>query len=156
MRNLKTLLTSGLIIGVCLVSALPAVAATKTPDPNADLLAQIKTLTQTEKGLADQLTSLDIQTQRKIARAQKNFAALLAAKNDQISFEPDNTTARAYRLTLEKDNIQLQIDRQAKNATNITADMNIVITDLNNLIGARTQLIKDGQQILADLSVSAT
>lgn len=33
MRNVKVLLTSGLVVGTCLFSALPAMAATTAPVP---------------------------------------------------------------------------------------------------------------------------
>ncbi|MDR3584993.1 MAG: hypothetical protein P4L59_06660 [Desulfosporosinus sp.] len=160
MKNLKTLVTSGLVIGVCLFSALPAIADTSgsTSNPNATALASIKSLRQTDKGLAGQLKSLrqSNQAQRKADRAQKKTAPLLVAKNDQISFEADYSTALNDRLTLEKDTIQLQIDRQAKNETNIVADLNNVINDLNNQISARTQLITDAQKIQVDLGGSAS
>lgn len=160
MRNLKTLVTGGLVVGVCLLATLPAMATTaekaKATNPNADLLAQIKTLRQTDKGLADQLKTVNAKTQRKDDWAQKNYTALLAAKNDQISFEKDYTTALNARFTLEKDNIQLQIDRQAKNATNVTADLNNIITDLNAQIAARTQLVTDAQKVLTDLNTTSS
>ena len=156
MRNLKVLLTSGLVIGVCLFSALPAMADTTipvppTPNPNATALTQIKALRLTDKGLGDQLKGLrqSNEAQRKADWAQKSYAALLKAKTDQISFEGDYTTALTDRFNLEKDNIQLQIDRQAKNETNIAADLQNVITDLNSQISARTQLITDAQKILS-------
>jgi len=159
MRNLKTLLTSGLVIGVCLFSALPAMADTTVPptaNPNAAALTQIKALRLTDKGLANQLHNLRLsnQTQRKADRAQKNYDALLKAKNDQISFENDYTAALTDRLNLQKDEIQLQIDRQAKNETNIAADLQNVINDLNSQISARTQLITDAQKISVDLGGS--
>ena len=167
MRNLKVLLTSGVVIGACLLAALPTMAATTTgpvtptAKPNAAAMTQIKALRVTDKGLGDQLIVLrqSNEAQRKADRAQKSAAglnALLAANTDQISFESDHTTARADMLTLEKDTIQLQIDRQAKNATNIAADINNVITDLNSQISARTQLITDAQKISVDLGGSVT
>jgi len=164
MRHLKTLLTSGLVIGACIVSALPAMAATTVPvtptaKPNAAAMTQIKALRQTDKGLGDQLIVLrkSNQAQRKVDRSQKNAAglnALLAATNDQISFETTYTTARADKLNLKKDELQLQIDRQAKNATNIATDINKVITDLNSQIAVRTTLITDAQKISVDLGGS--
>jgi len=163
MRHLKVLLTSGVVIGACLLATLPAMAATPTgavpPTPNAIALTQIKALRQTDKELGDQLVSLrkSNQAQRKVDRAQKNAAglnALLAAKNDRISFETTYTAARADRLNLQKDEIQLQIDRQAKNSTNITTDLNNVITDLNSQISIRKQLVTDAQTILKDLGGS--
>ena len=163
MRNLKVLLTSGLVIGSCLLSALPAMADTTgvvppTTNPNATALAAIKELRQTDKGLGDQLVSLrqSNQAQRKADWAQKSYAALLKAKTDQISFENDYTTALTDRFNLEKDTIQLQIDRQAKNETNIAADLQNVITDLNNQISVRGKLITDAQTILVDLGGSVT
>lgn len=163
MRNVKVLLTTGLVIGTCLFSALPAMADTTGPlptNPNATALAQIKALRQTDKGLADQLISIrqSNEAQRKVDWAQKSYAALLAAKNDQISFESDYTTALTDRFNLEKDTIQLQIDRQVKNETNIPTDLQNIITDLNNQISARNQLITDAQKILVDLggSVAST
>ena len=164
MRHLKTLLASGLVIGVCIVSALPAMATTTTglvtptATPNAASMAQIKTLRQTDKGLADQLTVLikSNQAQRKADRAKKDLAPLLVATNDQISFETTYTTARADKLNLQKDEIQLQMDRQAKNATNITTDINNVITDSNSQISVRTTLITDAQKISVDLGGSVT
>ncbi|MDR3540119.1 MAG: hypothetical protein P4L69_04005 [Desulfosporosinus sp.] len=158
MRNLKVLLTSGLIIGSCLVFALPAIAANtgSTTNPNAAALTTIKGLRQTDKELGVQLVNLrqSNQAQRKVDRSQKSYDALLKAKTDQISFETDNTTAQAYKLNLEKDTIQLRIDRQAKNQTNIAADLQNVITDLNNQISIRTKLITNAQTILSDLGGS--
>jgi len=55
-----------------------------------------------------------------------------------------------------KDELQLQIDRQAKNTTNIAADINNVITDLNSQIAVRTTLITDAQNISVDLGGSVT
>lgn len=163
MRNVKVLLTSGLVIGSCLFSALPAMAdtttaVTPTTNPNAAALTQIKQLRQQDKELGDQLIGLrqSIQAQRKVDWTQKNYSALLTAKNDQISMLNDYTTAITDRLNLQKDTIQLQIDRQAKNETNITADLQNVITDLNNQISARNQLITDAQKILGDLGGSST
>jgi uncharacterized alpha/beta hydrolase family protein len=159
MRNLKVWLTSGLVIGTCLFSALPAMADTTPPttNPNATALAQITTLRQQDKTLGDQLTSQrqSNQAQRKADWAQKNYTALLAAKNDQISFEGDYTTASAIRFTLEKDTIQLQLDRQNKNTSNIPTDLQNVITDLTNQIDVRKQLITDAQKVLVDLGGSA-
>lgn len=163
MRNLKVLLTSGLVIGSCLFSILPAMADTTgsvppTTNPNATALATIKGLRQTDKGLGDQLVSLrkSNQAQRKVDRAQKNYTALSTAKEAQISSETDYTTALNDRLTMEKDVLQLQIDRQAKNETNIAADLQNIITDLNNQISIRTKLITDAQTILADFGGSVT
>ena len=163
MRHFKTLLTSGLVIGACIISALPVMAATTGPitptaQPNAASMTQIKALRQTDKGLADQLIVLrkSNQAQRKADRAKKDLAPLLAAKNDQISFETTYTTARADRLNLQRDEIQLQIDRQAKNKTNIAADLNNVITDLNSQISVRTTLITDAQTISKALISSDT
>lgn len=158
MRNLKVLLTSGLIIGSCLISALPAMAATNTTNPNAAALAQITALRQQDKTLGDQLTSQrqSNQAQRTTDWAQKNYTALLAAKDDQIKFETDYTTALTDRFSLEKDTIQLQIDRQAKNTINIPTDLQNVITDLNNQIAIRTQLVTDAQTIFTDLGGSVT
>jgi hypothetical protein len=164
MRHLKTLLTSGLVIGACIISALPAMAATTTgpvtptAKPNAAAMTQIKALRQTDKGLADQLIVLrkSNQAQRKADRTKKDLAPLLAATNDQISFETTYTTARADRLNLQKDELQLQIDRQSKNATNIAEDINKVITDLNSQISVRTTLITDAQKISKDLVGSVT
>ena len=152
MRNFKILLTSGLVIGSCLLSAMPAMAATST-GPNAVALSTITGLRQTDKGLGDQLVSLrqSNEAQRKADWTQKNYTALLAAKNDQIKFETDYTTALNDRLTLEKDTIQLQIDRQAKIETNIAADLQNVIIDLNNQISIRRTLITDAQTIFTDL-----
>lgn len=158
MRNLKVLLTTGLVIGTCLFSSLPAMAATTgTTNPNASYWTQIKTLRQTDKGLGDTLHSLrqSIQAQRKTDWTQKDYSALLAAKNDQISMINDGTTALTDRLSLQKDEIQLRIDRQAKNKTNITTDLQNIITDLNNQISTRNQLITDTQKILVDLGGSA-
>ena len=160
MRNLKVLLTSGVVIGACLLAALPAMADTSVvppaTNPNASALTQIKTLRQTDKGLADQLKSLrqSNQAQRKAERTQKNTAALLKAKTDQISFEGDYTTALNDRLTLQKDELQLQINRQAKNETNIAADLQNVINDLNSQISVRGKLITDATTILGDLGGS--
>ncbi|MDR3540115.1 MAG: hypothetical protein P4L69_03975 [Desulfosporosinus sp.] len=162
MRNLKVLLTSGLIIGSCLFSALPAMADTTavppTTNPNATYLAQFKELRQTDKGLGDQLVSLrqGNEAQRKADWAQKSYTALLKAKTDQISFEGDYTTALSDRFALEKDTIQLQIDRQAKNATGIPTDLQNIITDLNNQISVRGKLITDTQTIFTDLGGSIT
>lgn len=161
MRNLKVILTSGLVIGSCLFSALPAMAATTgpvppTPNPNAQYWTQIKALRQTDKGLGDQLHNIrqNIEAQRKADWTQKNYTALLTAKNDQISMLNDYTTALTDRFNLQKDEIQLQIDSQAKNETNIATDLQNVIADLNNQIGARNQLITDAQKILVDLGGS--
>lgn len=162
MRNLKVLLTSGLVIGSCLFSALPAMADTTAPaaptvNPNTTYWTQIKALRQTDKGLGDTLQELrqNIQAQRKMDWTQKNYTVLLNAKNDQISMVNDYTTALTDRLTLRKDELQLDIDRQAKNETNITTDLQNIITDLNNQISARNQLITDAQKILVDLGGSA-
>jgi hypothetical protein len=56
---------------------------------------------------------------------------------------------------LEKDTIQLQLDRQNKNTTNIPTDLQNVITDLTNQIDVRKQLITDAQKVLVDLGGSA-
>jgi len=164
MRHLKVLLTSGVVIGACIISALPAMAATTAsvtptakPNANATAMTQIKALRQTDKGLADQLIVLrkSNQAQSKADRAKKDLVPLLAATNDQISFETTYTKARADRLNLQKDEIQLQIDRQAKNATNIAADIKEVITDLKSQISVRTTLIKDATKISVDLGGSS-
>ena len=164
MRNFKPLLTSGLVIGVCLFSAMPAMARGTHNRvfkiaPNAASTPQITALRQTDKGLADQLVSLkqDIQTQRKADWAQNNSAglnALLTATSDQSTMAKDYTTALTDSLNLEKDMIQLQIDIQATNATNISTDQNNVIADLNNQITDRNQLITDDTKILTDLGGS--
>ncbi|SPF41253.1 conserved exported hypothetical protein [Candidatus Desulfosporosinus infrequens] len=153
MRNLKTLLTSGLVIGTCLFSAVPAMAATTTTNPNAAALTQIQTLRQQDKTLGDQLTSQrqSNQTQRTADWAQKNYTALSKAKTDQISFEGDYTTSLTDRFKLELDTIQLQADRQAKNTTNIPADLQAVIGDLNAQITIRGTLLTDAQTIFTDL-----
>ena len=163
MRNLKVLLTSGLVIGTCLFSVLPAMAATTAPvaptaNPNATYWTQIKALRQTDKGLGDTLHGLrqSIQAQRKADWSQKSYTSLLNAKNDQISMISDYTTALTDRLTMRKDIIQLDIDRHAKNETNISTDLQNIITDLNNQISARNLLITDAQKILVDLGGSAT
>lgn len=160
MGNVKVLLTTGLVIGTCLFSALPAMAATtgtSTTNPNAQYWTQIKALRQTDNGLAHQLKSIrqSIQAQRKTDWTQKNYSALLTAKNDKISMINDYSTALTDRLNLEKDKIQLQIDRQAKNKTNLTTDLQTIITDINSQISARNQLITDAQKILVDLGGSA-
>ena len=163
MRNLKPLLTSGLVIGVCLFSALPVMAKGTHNRvfkiaPNAASTPQIMAQSQTDKGFADQLISLrqSIQAQRKVDWAQKSYTALLAANSDQSAMEKDNTTALTDRLNLEKDTIQLQIDIQATNATTVPMDQNNVIADLKSLIAARTQLVTDAQEILTDLGGSLT
>ncbi|MDR3586378.1 MAG: hypothetical protein P4L59_13820 [Desulfosporosinus sp.] len=160
MRNLKVLLTCGLVIGTCLFSALPAMADTPTGSTatNAQYWSQIKQLRQTDKGLGDQLTSLrqSNAAQRKTDWAQKNYIALLAAKQDQIKFVTDYTTALTDRFALEKDTIQLQLDRQNKNATGITTGLQNIITDLNNQITIRTQLVSDVTTVLTDLGGSVT
>ena len=56
---------------------------------------------------------------------------------------------------MEKDTIQLQLDRQNKNTTNIPTDLQNVITDLTNQIDVRKQLITDAQKVLVDLGGSA-
>jgi hypothetical protein len=160
MHKVKVLLTTGLVIGSCLISTLPAMAATtgtSTTNPNAQYWTQIKTLRQTDKGIVDQLKGVrqNIQAQRKTDWTQKNYTALLAAKNDEISMINDYSAARTDSLNLQKDRIQLDIDRQAKNQTNITVDLQTVITDLNNQISARNQLVTDAQKILVDLGGSS-
>jgi len=161
MRNLKPLLTSGLVIGICLFSALPAMAngthnRVFSVGPNSALTSQITALRKTDKGLADQLISLkqSIQAQRKTDWAQKSYAALLAANNDQSNMVNDYTTALTDRLTLEKDALQLQTDIQLTNATNIPTDQNKVVADLTSQIAVRTQLVTDALKILTDLGGS--
>ena len=73
-----------------------------------------------------------------------------------LKIETDYNTALNDRLTMEKDVLQLKIDRQAKNETNIVSDLQNVITDLNNQISIRTKLITDDQTILTDLGGSVT
>ncbi|OAT82925.1 hypothetical protein [Desulfotomaculum copahuensis] len=159
MRKVNLLLVSGLLVGSCFLSALPALAdtATASTPPNAGYIAQIKQLRQQDKSLYDQLQGLrkSIVEQRKVDWQQKNYTALLNAKNDQIAMENDFNTAYADRLTLRKDDIQLHIDRQAKNKQGVAADLQSIITDLQNQIGARQQLITDAQKILADLGGNA-
>ncbi|WP_088189694.1 hypothetical protein [Desulfosporosinus sp. FKA] len=160
MYKVKVLLTSTLVIGSCLLTTLPAMAATTgtaATNPNSQYWTQIKTLRQTDNGLAAQLKNFrqSIKTQRQSDWTQKNYTALLAAKNDLITMVNDHTAALTDRLTLQKDKIQLDIDRQAKNETNITADLQTVITDLNNQISARNQLITDAQKVQVDLGGSS-
>ena len=158
MHKLKVLLTSGLIAGTCLLSAVPAMAATTAVNPNAQYWTQIKQLRQTDTGLGEQLTGLrqGNNALRKSDWTQKNYTALLSAKNDQITFENNYIAALTDRFTLQKDTIQLQIDRQAKNETAITTDLQNIITDLNNQISIRTTLVSDAQKVQADLGGSST
>jgi len=129
---------------------------------NASSSPQITTLRQTDKGLADQLTSLkqSNMAQLKVDKAQNNYTALLAANKDQIAQVNDYTTALTDRLNLQKDEIQLQIDNsQTASATTtatVAADLTNITTDLNNQISARTQLVTDAQKILVDLGGSVT
>ena len=176
----KTLLTSGLIIGVCLLSALPAVAATRSNYPgthngqinihtssasniNASLSPQITTLRQTDKRLADQLKTLkqSNRAQLKVDKAQNNYTALLAANKDQIAQVNDYTTDLTDSLNLQKDELQLQEDSGQTTSTTtntaaVAADLANITTDLNNQISSRTQLITDAQKILVDLGGSVT
>ncbi|MDR3542896.1 MAG: hypothetical protein P4L69_18320 [Desulfosporosinus sp.] len=164
MRTLKPLLTSGLVIGVCLLSASPAMAKGThnkvfTIAPNAASTPQITALRQTDKALADQLISLgqSIEARRKADWVQNDSAslnALLAANRDKTTMAKDYTAAYADGLKLENDTIQLQIDIQAKIAQRVPNDQGNVIEDLNNQIDARTQLITDAQTILKDLGGS--
>ncbi|WP_407306793.1 hypothetical protein [Desulfosporosinus sp. SB140] len=165
MRNFKPLLTSGLVIGVCLFSAVPVMAGPHNHTgvvyggPKTASATKINALFKTDKGLANQLLSLrqSNEAQRKADLTQKNYSALLAANSDESKMVQDYTEALTARLNLEKDNIKLQMDGQAANALNsVAGDQDTVVTDLNNQIAARKQLITDAQTILKDLGGSVT
>ena len=122
MRNLKLLLTPGLVIGICLFSVLPAMAGSHIGvvigGPNTASSTKIKGLRKTDKGLADQLLSLrqSNEAQRNIDLAQKNYSALLAANSDQSKMLNDYTKALTNRLSLEKDDLKFEIDSLPANA----------------------------------------
>ena len=87
MHNFGTLLTTGLVIGFCLSSALPTLASgTHNPvintDPNADSLVQIQVLHQTDKELGDQLVSLkqSNEAQRTADWAQQKYPDSFSSK----------------------------------------------------------------------------
>jgi hypothetical protein len=119
-------------------------------------MAPIRALQAQEKTVRASIHSVreEIRTKIKADRASKNYTALLAALTDMIPLQDSIANLETLSQTTAADWAQLKTDRQAKNNDAVTADLQKLVTDVQNRLTAMNTVLSGLQKVDQDLSIA--